>query len=159
MPAISNGKHEAFAQAVFSGTSARTAYREHVSHGVSDKVADSAGSRLLKSVKVSARLNELRERVSAKAVWNRAKVVAEMERAVELAREAEQHSASIRALELLGREHNAFIEKKEIGPPGAFDNLSTDELENRLKTLTRGTRRGSPDSPGISLTGEPESLH
>jgi len=47
---------------------------------------------------------------------------------VELEVTAHNAAAANRALELLGREVNAFIEKKEIGQPGEFDHMSDDEL-------------------------------
>jgi phage terminase small subunit len=44
--------------------------------------------------------------------------------------------AATRALELLGREVNAFVEKKEVGGPGDFDNMSSEEL---LEIILRET--------------------
>lgn len=38
-----------------------------------------------------------------------------------------------RALELLGKEQGMFIDRKEVGDPGAFDRMSDDEILNEIK--------------------------
>lgn len=68
-------------------------------------------------------------------------------------------TAANRALELLGREHGMFVERKEVGKPGDFDNLSDDDLRSRLYNLTGRTRRGGTDRPRIEPEEEPQSLH
>lgn len=141
MPALKNAKHETFALGIFEGKSGRQAYLD-AGYNSSPEAADAAASRLLKAVKVASRVNELRERVAKTAVRNKKWFLEEMEKAAMLAREDKQHSASIRALELGGREHNAFTEKKEIGNPGDFDDASDDELIDRFNTLT-GCEAGS----------------
>jgi hypothetical protein len=40
-----------------------------------------------------------------------------------------------RALELLGKELSMFVDRKEIGKPGAFDQLDDDELERTIEAL------------------------
>jgi hypothetical protein len=49
---------------------------------------------------------------------------------------AHNPQAATRALELLGREVNAFVEKKEVGGPGDFDAMSAEEL---LEIILRET--------------------
>lgn len=54
-----------------------------------------------------------------------------------------------RALELLGREAEGqamFVERKEVGRPGEFDDKSDDELWERLRTLA-GSEAGSGRNP------------
>ena len=43
-------------------------------------------------------------------------------------------SASNRALELLGREFNMFVERREVGLPGEFAALEDDALMDELRT-------------------------
>ena len=40
-----------------------------------------------------------------------------------------------RALELLGKEQGMFVDRKEIGKPGAFDALDDEELERAIELL------------------------
>ena len=49
-----------------------------------------------------------------------------------LARKRGQTSAAIRADELLGKELGMFINREEVGKPGDFSHLSTEELEQRI---------------------------
>jgi phage terminase small subunit len=51
---------------------------------------------------------------------------------VEVEVTAHNPQAATRALELLGREVNAFIEKREIGQPGDFDEMSIEELREMI---------------------------
>jgi hypothetical protein len=109
---------------------------------------------LLEHPKVAPRLKDLRNRVSNQAVENvalsRALVLDRLMRDAQVClgeiplrlkmrnahaadvMELETHqpdaSAANRALELLGREVNLFIEKKEVGKPGDFDHMSDEEL-------------------------------
>lgn len=71
-------------------------------------------------------------------------------------------AACNRALELLGREAEGpsmFVERKEIGNPGDFANVSTDELRTRLHRLASQLGGGSEDSDGIEFEAEPGSMH
>ena len=40
-----------------------------------------------------------------------------------------------RALELLGKEQGMFVDRKEIGKPGAFDALDDEELQRAIELL------------------------
>lgn len=157
MPTLKNNRHELFAQAVVRGDPARKAYRDNISPNGADTVTDAAASRLLNSVKVSARVAELRERqeTSEKTVLTKTWII---EQAIALKRKAEDAGAyapAVRCVELLGREVNAFIEKKEIGLPGEFSDLKDDELVAIVRSAipgglgesgTRGKRaRAAPD--------------
>ena len=44
-------------------------------------------------------------------------------------------SVANRALELLGKEQGMFVDRKEIGKPGAFDALDDEELERAIELL------------------------
>jgi hypothetical protein len=66
-----------------------------------------------------------------------------------------------RALQLLGMEQSMFIERKEIGEPGAFDSLDDEELQRRIEltaaAIARAKRPGADDrapETGSGVTGE-----
>lgn len=129
MPILTNPKHELFAQAIVRGDSGRVAYRS-AGYEANDDACDAAASRLLATVKVKARVGELRERTetASKTVLTKAWII---EQAIQLKRKAEEkgaYAAAVRCVELLGREVNAFVEKKEVGLPGEFSDMRDDEL-------------------------------
>jgi len=67
-----------------------------------------------------------------------------------------------RALELLGREvegSSMFVERKEIGNPGDFANLTDHELTDRLEAITRSLRAGAEDGNGIEPPPDAGSMH
>jgi hypothetical protein len=65
MPALKNGKHEKFVKAICIGNMSNAeAYRSAYSTEMSVSVASAAANRLLKSVKVMARVGELQAKVS-----------------------------------------------------------------------------------------------
>lgn len=70
MAALENARHETFAQGIAQGLSQRKAYREAFpnSERWKDETVDSKASNLAKEDKVLARLQELREESSSKAV-------------------------------------------------------------------------------------------
>lgn len=161
MPALKNNRHELFAQAIVRGDAARKAYRDNCSPNVSDTVADSAGSRLLNSVKVSARVAELRDRseTAEATVLTKTWVI---EQTIALKRKAEAAGAyapAVRCVELLGREVNAFIEKKEIGAPGEFADLKDDELVAIVRgAITSRAGEGRASRKGTGHTPDSETL-
>lgn len=60
---------------------------------------------------------------------------------VEVEVTAHNPQAATRALELLGREVNAFVEKKEIGAPGDFAAMSDEELLEMIRAETGFLRK------------------
>jgi hypothetical protein len=63
------------------------------------------------------------------------------------AMEGHQFSAAISAIREMGVLSGMRIERKEVGPPGAFDDLSDEQLERALRE--RLARLGLlPDLPG-----------
>lgn len=59
-------------------------------------------------------------------------------------------TAANRALELLGRELNMFIERHEVGDPGEFARMTDDELNSTLGKFARAA--GLPESVVARLT-------
>lgn len=70
--------------------------------------------------------------------------------------------AANRALELLGREVEGaplFVERKEVGRPGDFDNLTDEELERRYLEQTAGLNLGRQNGARDKPTPKQKSVH
>lgn len=78
MPALENAKHEAFARAIVEGSSGRDAYRGAGYKPNSDAVADAAASRLLRDVKVAARVSGLKAAAAEASTVKAEDVIAEL---------------------------------------------------------------------------------
>ena len=150
MAALPNPRHELFAQAVAKGASQREAYKAAGFASKSDAAADASASRLLSAGKVQARIAELQTRAAEKAVLSKSRVIQRLMENVERAMQAQpvldakggptgeyryEGSVANRALELLGKEQGMFVDRKEIGKPGAFDALDDEELERAIELL------------------------
>lgn len=72
MGALENARHEKFAQELVQGTSQRKAYRVAFPKSVKwkDETVDSKASNLAKNDKVLARVKELQEEISSKAIMS-----------------------------------------------------------------------------------------
>ena len=149
MPALNKLTHEQFAQALFSGQKPETAYKSV--YGNSKGAAQSA-SRLAKNPKIVARIQELNSEVVGQVltrvgldrsyVLDNLREIAErcmQVRAVPLKPGVFQFNAAgaTKALELIGKELGMFVERKEVGKPGEFANLTDDELEAARQMLTK----------------------
>lgn len=156
MPALDNAQHELFAQQIAKGSSQRDAYKAAGYKVKSDAAADANASRLLSTDKVSARVRELQEFISERTVeksavskaWVIAKLVENVERAMqgEAVLDAQgtptgewKYNGNVanRALELIGKEQGMFVDRKEVGSPGDFDQMSEDELSAAIAEQTR----------------------
>lgn len=73
MPALKNARHEAFAQALFSGKSQRVAYREAFPNAEkwTDATVDSKACVLAKDDKVLERLDELKDASASPLILDR----------------------------------------------------------------------------------------
>lgn len=68
MPVLNNAKHELFAQGIAKGESQRQAYiAAGYTASINPDVTDAAASRLLRDVRVSARVQELQNKAAARA--------------------------------------------------------------------------------------------
>ncbi len=77
MPVLQNSRHERFAQEVAKGKSATEAYKD-AGYTPKGKVAASAASRLLRGVKVKARIDELLQNAADKAGLTVERVLSEL---------------------------------------------------------------------------------
>lgn len=155
MPILDNSRHEAFAQAIVKGLNATEAYKS-VGYEAKGNAAESAASRLLSDVRVTARIQELQARAADGVVVSKQWV---LERLIENANRAMQAEAALdddgkpvgeyrydgsvanRALELVGKELGMFIDRKEVRT-GALDGASPDTLtEVREQLVAERSRR------------------
>lgn len=151
MAVLNNVRHERFAHEIAKGSSSRDAYKAAGYETKSDAAADACASRLLSSAAIKARVQELQEGISARAIektaiskaWVIAKLVENVERAMtaEPVRDAEGNptgeykyngNVANRALELIGKEQGMFVDRKEVGKPGDFADLSDAELDELI---------------------------
>jgi len=142
-------KQEAFCLAYLETGNASEAYRRaYDAANMKPEVISVKACELLKNGKVSVRIEELQSEVSERAIvskeWVITKLVENIERAMQntpvLDHEGSptgeyryEGSVANRALELVGKELRMFVDRKEVGQPGEFDNLSTHELRERIR--------------------------
>ena len=97
----------------------------------SAKTAESQASRLLSNAKVQVEVARLEKKVAAKLEITAEKVLRDLETDKLLAREAGQHSASIRATELQGKHLKMFVDRVEArvtkGHEEALDDLDDED--------------------------------
>lgn len=141
---LDQAKHEAFAQEVAKGQRLGTAYRLAGYRGKNRNTLDAASSALLRRVKVGARIEWLQMQAADETLLTREWLIGQMRAQFHAASSEGNRNAAIKALELLGRERKTFIDKKELGPPGAFSALSDDELNAHIAAAERTIPRSPP---------------
>jgi phage terminase small subunit len=106
MPAITNARHEKFAQELVKGVSVSDACR---AVGIDPR----NGTRLMKNDEILRRVDELQERAAANVVISREWV---LEQLIDNAAQAKQQGdigPSNQALQLIGKEIGMFIDRSE----------------------------------------------
>jgi len=98
MPTLSNQRHEAFARLVARGEPASTSY-SGIYH-VSDRVAETNGSRLLRNAQVSQRVGELKEMAAKQTTKTVESLVSELDAVIEFARKCGNPNAMVSAIGL-----------------------------------------------------------
>ena len=96
-------KQEAFAQLVASGMATTSAYRQAYDNQGKDATIMPRASRMAHSDNVRARIIELRAEAAADCSWTRDRYVLALWDRSQSAHKAGQYSASIKAIELIGR--------------------------------------------------------
>lgn len=131
MGVLINAKHEAFAQHIANGT---TLYKAYVLAGYRESRPNACT--LKQRPEILERIDELLERknnilersatmaANAMAV-DRKWVLQELIGLASEARNAGDRGAAARSLELVGKEMGMFIQRTEIGAPGDFANLDS----------------------------------
>lgn len=158
MPVLENPKHERFVQELAKGKSASEAYR-NAGYDAEGNSADAAASRLLKKVKVAARLAEIQERVAKRVEITVESLIQEAAEIQAAAMVAGQHSAAVSALTAKAKIAGKWIERKEVGEPGDFDGMGLDELREHLRdeaaALGEGDIAAALAGGGGTTTGKP----
>lgn len=108
MPALSNPRHERFAQELAKGKCQSEAY-EAAGYAPSEPNA----SRLTRHDKVQERVRELQERAAANVVVTREWVLEQLVDNAARAKEAGDYGPSNQALNLVGKELGMFVERTE----------------------------------------------
>ena len=158
MPILDNAQHEKFVQELVKGKGNGEAYIAAGYKAKNVSVASACATKLLKIAKIAARLAELQQKAEDKAVltktWVIKRLVENVERAMTAIavtdREGEttgeykyEGSVANRALELLGKELGMFVDRKEVGAPGDFDDMSPAELDAYIEAEAPNVLRKS----------------
>ena len=127
-------KQEQFCQLVAAGQLNNTEAYIEAYKPVSTKPASITprAGRLLHASHIMARVQELREDTASATSWDRARFVGTLWQRSQAASQAGQHSASIRALELIGRACGLLVDRVEhSGSVGVehYARLTMDQLE------------------------------
>jgi phage terminase small subunit len=155
MTALTNPKHERFAQEIAKGKTAEESYKR-----AGFKPNRGNATTLKHNQSILGRVSELlaeRETVHAQATADAIKstaltkewVIETLKENVARAMQAKpaktddegeavgeyqyQGSVANRALELLGKELGMFIDRKEVGRPGDFENMNADQLREYIR--------------------------
>lgn len=174
---LKNPKHERFAQELAKGKAAEEA------HGIAGyKASRSGASQLKQNLNISIRVSELlveREVIHSQATADAVKstgltkewVIETLKENVARAMQATpvktdddgeaigeyqyQGSVANRALELLGKELGMFVDRKEVGKPGEFENMNADQLRDYIRREATELGVGPTSSPGLNGSGKP----
>lgn len=106
MPALTNARHELFAQELAKGLSASDACR---AVGIDPRNS----TRMMKNDEIAARLAELQERAVTSVLLSREWVLEQLVDNAKQAKQAGDFGPSNQALNLLGKELGMFVEKTE----------------------------------------------
>lgn len=150
MPILKNPKHERFAQALADGKSQIEAY---AAAGYARNRGNAATLKRRESI--SRRVNELlaerermardaTERATAELALTKADVMRLLLQRHDAASAAGQHSAAIRALELLGKQLGMFIDRKEMRVIRSLSDLSEEELDALIADAGADERKDEP---------------
>lgn len=152
MSSLKDPQQELFLHELLSGKSQADAYVAAGYKAKNANVAAACASKLLRNANVAERYAELKEALiertveksAVSKVWVIQRLVENVDRAMQ-AEPVRRKAASgddeevageyvyngnvaNRALELIGKELGMFIDRKEVGDPGEFDRMSTEEL-------------------------------
>ncbi len=143
MPELKNPRHERHVQGLAAGKTSDQAY---VDAGFKPDRHNAA--RLTTKDHIQARLAELQRKAAEKAVVDKAWVLRRLRENVERAMQIEpvldakgkptgvfnyQGSVANQAIKLLGQDMGMFVERKEVGKPGEFDQLTDAEIKRELE--------------------------
>lgn len=146
MPILKNPRHERFAQALADGKSQVEAHQL-----AGYRPNKGTASVLKRHPNISERVQELlaereqmsreaTERATAELALTKADVMRGLLACHDAASAAGQHSAAIRALELLGKQLGMFVDRKEMRLIRSVSDLSDEELDALIADAGAGER-------------------
>ena len=161
-------KQEAFCGFIASGHTAIDAYRQAYRDGKPTTISSSA-NKLLRLPHIATKIDSLKADTASATSWNRAKFVGVLWQRSQAASQAGQHSASIRALELIGRACGLLVDRVEhSGSVGVehYARLTMDQLEalarhsDSLPAMAEPGQAQAALQPGhiVEASAEPVSL-
>jgi hypothetical protein len=114
MPALKNGKHEKFAKAICIGNMSNAeAYRSAYGADKAVSVASAAANRLLKGVKVKARVSELQAKVAEKYEITIESMIREFDEAAAGAKGEKQYGPVMTALTAKAKLAGLWVDRAE----------------------------------------------
>lgn len=128
MPVLANPRHERFAVEVAKGFSSTEAYKA-AGYEAEGSSAWAAASRLLRDVRVKARIAELQERVATKAEITLETLIDHANEARSQAMEAGQFAAAVSAIKEMGVLTGLRVEKSERTNKSDARTLTERELD------------------------------
>lgn len=176
MGILKNARHERFAQDVACGKTLDESYRN-----AGFRPSRSNAARLSANEAIADRIAELKslaadmalDRAAVSKEW----VMRELRLTYLRATASGQGAVANRSLELLGKEAGMFVDRREVGRPGDFADLSDDQLNDEIARLSaavetvhdadergRGAAAGVAGEAAASLGGtgqapKPGKLH
>lgn len=145
-----NPKRERFCQEYVKDLNATQAY---IRAGYSPQGAGQGGERLLRNVEIAARIAEIQAKVSERLELTQEKVLLNLEQSRVAAINDGQHSAAIKATELLGKHIGMWPNKQEI-TVNKMETMSLDELDRLI-----GWLRSFPDAADGPAESSPSVTH
>lgn len=134
MAALTNARHEKYAQGLASGMSQRAAYRAAFksSERWKDSTVDKRASELLKNGEILGRYKELAEESASEAIMSITERKEWLSRLIE--NDDEETSDRLKALDTLNKMDGVYIKKMEISetPPNPMEGLTTEELKKLI---------------------------
>lgn len=125
--------HERFAQLIASGkniTDAASSLGKSISWG----------KLMMNRSHVANRIERLKQNAAKRAEITRQDIINGVKRQMHLAEKLGQMSAALKASEMLGKElHRMFVDRKELGAPGDFDNKTEEELKEFIAKELEGS--------------------
>ena len=147
MSPLKNARHERFAQALAKGLNATQAYLE-AGYEAQGNSAEAAASRLLRDVKVQARLAEMQNKAAAKTEITVAKLTEMYLEDRKLARDNVQTAAAVSAVTALGKLHGLIIDQSKSETTVRY----VARAEMPAKTMDEWlTRVGKPNGNGATI--------
>ncbi|MEH2547142.1 hypothetical protein V1283_003787 [Bradyrhizobium sp. AZCC 2262] len=135
MPALTNQKHENFAQLTVRGATqglSQAQIYQMAGYAAEGHAAAMAASRLMKKDEVRARIAELTAPAERKTRTTVDTLTEQFDRVFDGAVAAEQFGAASNAAGLKARLLGFMRERIEIGPPGAFGDLTIEKVTSDM---------------------------